>query len=65
MCVSVCHWGYLAGARVLFKRERVSSFVSQLNTRSQMQGEGWKMMEEEVAAYNTASLVVPHSHYLL
>lgn len=35
--VCVCHWGYLAGARVLFKRERVFSFVSQLNTRSQIQ----------------------------
>lgn len=30
VCVSVS-WGYLAGVRVLFKRERVSSIVSQLN----------------------------------
>lgn len=47
---SVCHGGYLAGVRVLSKRERVSSIVSQLNTTSEMQGEGWKMMEGELAA---------------
>lgn len=63
---SVCvrlSWGYMAGVRVLFKTERVSSIVSQLNTRSEIQGEG-EMMEGELAAGNTAPLV-PHSHYLL
>lgn len=48
VCISVS-WGYLAGVRVLFRRERVPSIVSQLNTRSEIQGEGWKMMEGELA----------------
>lgn len=38
-CVTVS-WGYLAGVRVLFKCERAPSFVGQLNSRSQMEGEG-------------------------
>lgn len=42
--VCVMEWGgvggYLAGVRALFKRERVSSIVSQLNTTSEIQGEG-------------------------
>lgn len=63
--VCVCHWGYLAGARVLFKRERVFSFVSQLNARSQIQQGGVEEDGRSGGGTNTASLVVPHSHYLL
>lgn len=66
VCVCACvSRGYLAGLRVLFKRERVFSIVGQLNTRSEIQGEGWNMIEGELVKYNTGPLVVPHSHYLL
>lgn len=47
ICVTMS-WGYLAGVRVLFKCERAPSFVGRLNSRSQMEGEGWKMMEGEM-----------------
>lgn len=43
--VSLCHLG---GLTVLFTHERVLSFVGRPNTTCQIQGEGWRKMEEEV-----------------
>lgn len=45
-CVSLCHLGG-GGLTVLFTHERVPSFVRRPNTTCQIQGEGWRKMEEE------------------
>lgn len=62
-CVTVSR-GYLAGERVLFKCERAPSFVGQLNSRSKMSGEGWKMMEGEMVE-TQPQLLFPSPTYLL